>query len=177
MVVIDLLAYTAQFAGIVLGASLVGITAGPAIVAAVVVHSAIVLTRCYRRFEVVAITLSLALFAFVVLAVTTGPNPQSVLAGLPPIQPFDPPGYLDLVVATIGVVILPWNGGSSISPTYARCWGPAPGFPVARGPLLAGESNGVSQGKLASIATSGVQLAAATAGRRRWGRKRGMWAA
>lgn len=108
MVVIDLLAYTAQFAGIVLGASLIGIGAVPAVLGALVIHSLIVLTRGYRQFEVVAIGLSLALFAFVVLAVTTGPDLRSVLGGLSPILPFDRPGYLDLVVATIGAVVMPW---------------------------------------------------------------------
>ncbi len=108
MMAIDLLAYTAQFAGIVLGASLIGIAALPAVVGALVIHSVIVLTRSYRRFELVAIALSLALFAFVVLAFTTGPDPRAVLAGLTSSQPFDRPGYLDLVVATIGAVIMPW---------------------------------------------------------------------
>ena len=108
MMAIDLLAYTAQFAGIVLGASLIGIAALPAVVGALVIHSVIVLTRSYRRFELVAISLSLALFAFVVLAFTTGPDPRAVLAGLASTQPFDRPGYLDLVVATIGAVIMPW---------------------------------------------------------------------
>jgi len=108
MVVVDLLAYTAQFAGIVLGASLVGIGAVPAVIGALVIHSMIVLTRGYRQFEAVAIALSLALFAFVVIAITTGPDLGAVVGGLSPYQPFDRPGYLDLVVATIGAVIMPW---------------------------------------------------------------------
>jgi Mn2+/Fe2+ NRAMP family transporter len=108
MVLIDLLAYVAEFAGIVLGASIIGIPAVAAVGGALVFHSLMVLTRSYRRFEAVAIALSLALFAFVGLAFIAGPDPRSVLAGLSLDQPFDRPGYLDLVVATIGAVVMPW---------------------------------------------------------------------
>lgn len=108
MVIVDMLAYVAEFAGIVLGASLIGIPAGTAVVAALVLHTAIVLTGRYRRFEVAALVLSLALFAFVGLAFAAGPDPGAVLGGFSPVQPFDQPGYLDLVVATVGAVIMPW---------------------------------------------------------------------
>lgn len=137
MVVIDLLAYTAQFAGIVLGASLLGIEAGPAVVGALVIHSVIVLTRSYRRFEVVAIVLSLALFAFVVLAVTTGPDLGAVIGGLSPRQPFDRPGYLSLVVATIGAVIMPWMLFYQQAATVAKGLGPED-LPAARAETLVG---------------------------------------
>lgn len=108
MVIVDMLAYVAEFAGIVLGASLIGIPAGTAVVAALVLHTVIVLTGRYRRFEVAALVLSLALFAFVGLAFAAGPDPGAVLGGFSPAQPFDRPGYLDLVVATVGAVIMPW---------------------------------------------------------------------
>lgn len=108
MVVVDLLAYIAEFAGIVLGASLIGVPPGPAVVAALVLHTVIVLSGSYRRFEVATLVLSLALFAFVALAFAAGPDPGAVLGGFSPLQPFDRPGYLDLVVATVGAVIMPW---------------------------------------------------------------------
>lgn len=137
MVVIDLLAYTAQFAGIVLGASLLGIAAEPAVIGALVIHSVIVLTRSYRQFEVIAIALSLALFAFVVLAVTTGPDLGAVFGGLSPRQPFDRPGYLDLVVATIGAVIMPWMLFYQQAATVDKGLGPAD-LPAARTETLVG---------------------------------------
>ena len=137
MVVLDLLAYVAQFAGIVLGASLIGIGAVPAVLGALVIHSVIVLTRSYRQFEVIAIVLSLALFAFVVLAVTTGPELPAVLGGLSPIQPFDRPGYLDLVVATIGAVIMPWMLFYQQAATVDKGLGPAD-LPAARTETLVG---------------------------------------
>jgi Mn2+/Fe2+ NRAMP family transporter len=108
MVLVDLLAYVAEFAGIVLGASIVGVPALAAVVGALAFHSAMVLTRSYRRFERITITLSLALFAFVGLAFLAGPQPGDVLGGFSPAQPFDQPGYLQLVVATIGAVVMPW---------------------------------------------------------------------
>ena len=137
MVVIDLLAYTAQFAGIVLGASLIGIGAGPAVIGALVIHSVIVLTRSYRQFEIIAIALSLALFAFVVLAMTTGPDLGSVIGGLSPRQPFDRPGYLDLVVATIGAVIMPWMLFYQQAASVDKGLGPAD-LPAARAETLVG---------------------------------------
>ena len=108
MVLIDLLAYVAEFAGIVLGASLVGVPAIAAVAGALVFHSAMVLTRSYRRFERITIALSLALFAFVGLAVLAHPDPAAVLGGLSPAQQFGQPGYFQLVVATIGAVVMPW---------------------------------------------------------------------
>ena len=108
MVLIDLLAYVAEFAGIVLGASLVGVPAIAAVAGALVFHSAMVLTRSYRRFERITIALSLALFAFVGLAVLAHPDPAAVIGGLSPAQPFGQPGYFQLVVATIGAVVMPW---------------------------------------------------------------------
>jgi len=108
MVVIDLLAYVAEFAGIVLGASIVGIPAIAAVGGALAFHSAMVLTRSYRRFERITIALSLSLFAFVGLAILAHPDPGAVLGGMAAGQPFDQPGYLGLVVATIGAVVMPW---------------------------------------------------------------------
>lgn len=125
MVVIDLLAYVAEFAGIVLGASLIGIPAVPAVLAALAFHTFVVLTGTYRRFEIVTLVLSLALFAFVGLAVAAGPDPRAVLGGFSPVQPFDQPGYLDLVVATVGAVIMPWMLFYQQAATVEKGLGPA----------------------------------------------------
>jgi Mn2+/Fe2+ NRAMP family transporter len=155
MVVIDLLAYTAQFAGIVLGASLIGIGAVPAVLGALAIHSLIVLTRGYRQFEIVAVGLSLSLFAFVVLAFTTGPDLGSVLGGLSPIQPFDRPGYLDLVVATIGAVIMPWMLFYQQAATVDKGLGPAD-LPAARVETLVGAI-------ASEVLMAAILIAAATA--------------
>ncbi len=108
MVAIDLVAYVAEFAGIVLGASIVGIPAGVAVAGALALHTGIVLTGSYARFERLVLVLSLGLFAFVALAVAARPDPSAVLAGFAPAGQFGHDGYLELVVATIGAVIMPW---------------------------------------------------------------------
>ncbi len=108
MVAIDLLAYVAEFAGIVLGASLIGIPAPVAVGGAFVLHAVTVLTGSYGRFERMALVLSLGLFAFVGLAIVAHPDARAVLGGLSPLQPFGRAGYADLVVANVGAVIMPW---------------------------------------------------------------------
>jgi NRAMP (natural resistance-associated macrophage protein)-like metal ion transporter len=105
---IDLLAYVAEFAGIVLGASILGVPAWLAVGFALAFHTLTVLTASYRRFEQIALALSLALFTFVILAFTVHPNPAAMLGGLSLAQPVQNRSYLDLVVATIGAVIMPW---------------------------------------------------------------------
>jgi Mn2+/Fe2+ NRAMP family transporter len=108
MVIVDLLAYVAEFAGIVLGASLLGISAPVAVIGTLVLHTVMVLTASYQRFERMTLVLSLGLFAFIPLAVLARPDAGAILGGLSLAQPFDKPGYLDLVVATVGAVIMPW---------------------------------------------------------------------
>ena len=109
MVAIDLVAYVAEFAGIVLGASIVGIPAPAAVAGALLVHSVIVLTGSYARFERLVLVLSLGLFAFVGLAAGARPSMAAILAGLSPAgQLGHGRDYLQLVVATIGAVVMPW---------------------------------------------------------------------
>ncbi len=108
MAAIDLLAYVAEFAGIVLGAGILGVPAWLAVVFALIFHSLMVLTGSYRRYERIALLLSVALFTFVVLAFTVHPDPGAVLSGLSWAQPLGSRAYFDLVVATVGAVIMPW---------------------------------------------------------------------
>ena len=108
MAAIDLLAYVAEFAGIVLGAAILGIPAWLAVGLALLFHSLMVLTGSYGRYERIALVLSVALFTFVVLAFTVHPDPGAVLGGLTFAQPLGSRAYLDLVVATVGAVIMPW---------------------------------------------------------------------
>ena len=105
---IDMLAYVAEFAGIVLGAGILGVPAPVAVGLALLFHSVMVLTGSYGRYERLALLLSVALFTFVVLALTVHPDPGAVLGGLTVAQPIGNRAYLDLVVATVGAVIMPW---------------------------------------------------------------------
>ena len=84
MVAIDLVAYVAEFAGIALGAAILGIPVAPAIVATLVVHSLVVLTRSYSMFERIALAFSVLLFAFIILAIGQQPDLRAVAAGLWP---------------------------------------------------------------------------------------------
>jgi Mn2+/Fe2+ NRAMP family transporter len=108
MAAIDLLAYVAEFAGIVLGAAILGIPAWLAVGLALLFHSLMVLTGSYGRYERIALVLSVALFTFVGLAFTVHPDPGALLGGLTFAQPLGNRTYLDLVVATVGAVIMPW---------------------------------------------------------------------
>ena len=166
MVVVDLLAYVAEFAGIVLGASLLGIAPLPAVGGALVFHSAIVVTGSYRRFERVAIALSAALLAFVALAVAAQPSAGAVATGLLGRQPLDQPTYLQLVVATIGAVIMPFMLFYQQAATVDKGLGPAD-LRAARAETLVGAI--ASEGLMAAVViatatTRGSTTAVAGAG-------------
>jgi Mn2+/Fe2+ NRAMP family transporter len=107
MAVINFVAYVAEFAGIALGAAIVGIPTPLAIVGALAVHASMVLTRSYTWFERLALGLSLALFSFVVLAFAGHPDPARIAGGLNPLSAH-PAGYFSLAVAMVGASIMPW---------------------------------------------------------------------
>jgi Mn2+/Fe2+ NRAMP family transporter len=108
MALINLVAYIAEFAGIALGAGILGIPAPVAIVAALAVHAAMVLTGGYSWFERAALVLSLALFSFLVLAVAGRPDLAHLVSDLSPVPSDVPPDYFSTVVAIIGASIMPW---------------------------------------------------------------------
>lgn len=108
MAVINFVAYVAEFAGIALGAAIVGIPAPVAIVGALMVHASMVLSRSYTWFERGALVLSLALFSFVVLAVAGRPDMGHLFADLSPLPADVPHDYFALVVAIVGASIMPW---------------------------------------------------------------------
>lgn len=108
MAVINFVAYVAEFAGIALGAAIVGIPAPVAIVGALAIHASMVLTGGYSRFERFALVLSLALFSFVVLAVAGRPDLGHLVSDLSPLPGDVPHDYFALVVAMVGASIMPW---------------------------------------------------------------------
>ena len=73
MAVINFVAYVAEFAGIALGAGIVGIPAPSRSSARLRSTPSMVLTGSYTGPRAVALVLSLALFSFVVLAVAGRP--------------------------------------------------------------------------------------------------------
>ena len=108
MAVINFVAYVAEFAGIALGAAIVGVPAPVAIVGALVVHASMVLTTSYKWFERLALALSLALFSFVVLAIAGRPDIGHLVSDLSPLPGDVPHDYFALVVAMVGASIMPW---------------------------------------------------------------------
>jgi Mn2+/Fe2+ NRAMP family transporter len=108
MAVINMVAYVAEFAGIALGAAIVGIPAPLAIVCALAIHASMVLTRSYTWFERLAMVLSLALFSFVVLAVAGRPDLGHMVSDLNPLPSDVPHDYFALVVAVVGASVMPW---------------------------------------------------------------------
>jgi Mn2+/Fe2+ NRAMP family transporter len=98
----------AEFAGIALGAAIIGIPAQVAIVGALAIHALMVLSGSYSRFERFALVLSLALFSFVVLAVAGRPDLGHLVSDLSPLPSDVPHDYFALVVAIIGASIMPW---------------------------------------------------------------------
>lgn len=108
MAVINFVAYVAEFAGIALGAAIVGVPAPVAIVGALVIHASMVLTTSYKWFERLALALSLALFSFVVLAIAGRPDIGHLVSDLNPMPGDVPHDYFALVVAMVGASIMPW---------------------------------------------------------------------
>jgi Mn2+/Fe2+ NRAMP family transporter len=108
MVTIDLLAYIGEFAGLAFGGLMLGIPPVISVALALLAHTVIVLSGRYRVYERLAIAVSLVLFVFVLAAVLARPNLTQLLAGLSPLQPYQDPGYLFLLAANIGAVIMPW---------------------------------------------------------------------
>jgi Mn2+/Fe2+ NRAMP family transporter len=108
MALINFVAYVAEFAGIALGAAILGIPAPLAIVGALALHAGAVLTGGYSVFERGALVLSLALFSFVVLAVVGRPDLGHLVSDLNPIPSDVPHDYFALVVAIVGASIMPW---------------------------------------------------------------------
>jgi Mn2+/Fe2+ NRAMP family transporter len=108
LAVINFVAYVSEFAGIALGAGILGIPAPLAIAAALAVHAAMVLTGGYSVFERLALLLTLALFSFVVLAILGRPDLGHLLSDLNPVPGDLPSDYFTLVVAMIGASIMPW---------------------------------------------------------------------
>ena len=108
MAVINFVAYVAEFAGIALGASIIGVPAPVAIVVALAIHASMVLTSSYAVFERLALALSLALFSFVVLAFAGRPDINHLISDLSPLPTDVPHDYFALAVAMVGASIMPW---------------------------------------------------------------------
>ena len=105
MAVIDFAAYIAEFAGIAVAGILLGVPPVVSIATVDVLHSALVFSGSYRRAEAILLGLSFLLLVFPVMALTVRP-PSPSLEDFLPLN--GSPGFLFLVAANIGAVIMPW---------------------------------------------------------------------
>jgi Mn2+/Fe2+ NRAMP family transporter len=108
MVAIDLIAYVGEFAGIAFGGLMFGVSPAVSVSLAVLAHTLIVIRGGYRTYERLAVAVSVILFVFVIGAAMSHPDPGRVLAGLSPLQPYGNSGFLFLLAANVGAVIMPW---------------------------------------------------------------------
>jgi Mn2+/Fe2+ NRAMP family transporter len=79
-----------------------------AILAALAIHAAMVMTGSYTWFERFAVALSLALFSFVFLAIAGRPDLGHLISDLSPLPGDVPHDYFALAVAIVGASIMPW---------------------------------------------------------------------
>lgn len=104
-VVIDFTAYVAEFAGIAVAASIMGIPVLITVIAVIAVHTVVVTTGVYKKIEVFLVALSFLLFLFVILDFFVRPR----YASFSDFTPFVPQNsFYFLMAANIGAVIMPW---------------------------------------------------------------------
>jgi len=96
-----------EFSGVAGVGELFGVPRGISLVAVVLFLLAVVWTGSYRRVELVALSLGLFEFVFFWIAYVAHPEPAALVQGMTQI-PVRDPGYLYLVAANIGAVIMPW---------------------------------------------------------------------
>lgn len=101
-------ALVTEFAGIAGVGRLYGIPAGVTVPAAAVFLLAIVCSGSYRRVELIGIGLGLFELAFLAAALLARPGLHNLAGGVTGSQPLGNGGYLALVAANVGAVVMPW---------------------------------------------------------------------
>ncbi|HEY7893116.1 MAG TPA: divalent metal cation transporter [Solirubrobacteraceae bacterium] len=97
-----------EFAGIAGVGELVGLAPAVTVPLAAAFLIAIVLCRGYRRVELIGLTLGMFEVAFVLAAVLARPKVGAIADSLWTHQPVTDHGYLALVAANVGAVVMPW---------------------------------------------------------------------
>lgn len=101
-------ALVTEFAGLAGVGEMFGLDRRMVVLVAATLLVVLVVTGSYRRVEVVGIVLGSLELAFVVAAVLARPDGHQVAAGLSAGQPLGNHGYLALVAANVGAVVMPW---------------------------------------------------------------------
>ena len=101
-------ALVTEFAGLAGVGSMVGLSARVVVPAAACFLGLVVVSGSYRRVEWIGVALGLFELAFLVAAVRAHPSVVALGRSLWSSQPLGNSGYLSLVAANIGAVIMPW---------------------------------------------------------------------
>jgi Mn2+/Fe2+ NRAMP family transporter len=101
-------ALVTELAGLAGVGSMLGISPALTVPAAALALALIVLAGSYRRVELIGVTLGLFELAFLVAAVCSHPNMHSVGSSFLSLGPLGHSGYMGMVAANIGAVIMPW---------------------------------------------------------------------
>lgn len=97
-----------EFAGIAGAGSAIGFSPRLVVPLAASFLGLVVVSGSYRRVEAIGILLGLFEGAFLVAALRAHPDPRALGASLWSSQPLGNGGYLALVAANVGAVIMPW---------------------------------------------------------------------
>jgi NRAMP (natural resistance-associated macrophage protein)-like metal ion transporter len=110
MFVTDFLAYVAEYSGIALGMSVLGISPLISLPVAFVLHATLVFTGSYGKTERILLAISgILLCSYVLDAFLVKPNVSSVIQGsIVPLSSYLQPSFAFLVAANVGAVIMPW---------------------------------------------------------------------
>ena len=106
----DFLEYLAEYAGMAIGMYLLGFPIILGLILIFLMHIAVVMSKQYRRAEMVLIPLSFMLVAAIVASAFLFPInlKEFVSVGLSPIQPYTKPSFDFLLAASVGAVVMPW---------------------------------------------------------------------
>lgn len=125
-----------EFSGIAGVCQMVGVPSVLGVSIAAVVLIAVGLSGAYRRVEKIGIALGSLEVAFVVIAVLAHPHWGALVGGLHQV-PLAQPGYLFMLAANVGAVIMPWMIFYQQGAVIEKGWRPH-NLPQARWDTLAG---------------------------------------
>ena len=101
-------ALVTELAGLAGVGSMEGLSPDVTVPAAACVLALVVLAGSYRRVELIGVTLGLFELAFLVAAACSHPDLHTVGTSFLSFGPTGRPGYLGMVAANVGAVIMPW---------------------------------------------------------------------
>jgi Mn2+/Fe2+ NRAMP family transporter len=101
-------ALTTEFAGLAGVGSMVGLSPDVVIPAGAAFLGLVVMSGSYRRVERIGVALGLFELAFIVAAVRAHPGLSGIAGSIWAREPLGNSGYLSLVAANVGAVVMPW---------------------------------------------------------------------